>query len=244
LSRFYAHTGQPDRAIAEAEKAVDLDPNDADGYAFGGLALNQTKRYKEANPWFKKAIRRNPSPPIWYLSHFGVSYIGMGNYEEALTVFKKAISTAPTAGNHALYCHTLSMVGKHEEALGIMKKAIGRQESQDWQNMKLSHLAEYYRRTGRYEEAVDTGRRLLDSNPNNNHTLRAYITLTCALSAMGKAEDADAAAEKILRIILDFSMEALTIKDNYFGLSFYDWFLKDETDKNLLVKALREAGLK
>ena len=244
LSRFYAFAGQLDRAITEAEKAVDLDPNDADGYAFGGHALNQTKRYKEAIPWFKKAIRRNPSPPIWYLSSLGVSYLGTGNYEDAIPFFKKAISTAPTAGNHALYCHTLSMVGKHEEALGIMKKAIGRQESKDLQNMKLSHLAEYYRRTGRHEEAVDTGRKLLDGNPNDKHTLRAYITLTCAYSAMGKAEDADAAAAKVLRIIPDFSMEALTTKDNYFGLSIYDWFLKDETDNNLLVKALREVGLK
>ena len=74
------------------------------------------------------------------------------------------------------------MIGKHEEALGIMKKAINfkRGESQYYQNMKLSHLAEYYRRAGRYAEAIDASRMLLNSNPNNNHTLRAYITLACA----------------------------------------------------------------
>jgi TolB-like protein/Tfp pilus assembly protein PilF len=281
LSRFYAFTGQPDRAITEAEKAVDLNPNDADGYAFGGLALIETKRFKEAIAWFKKAIRRNPSPPIWYLTSLcgsyiasdqhheaiamgkkmvtndpdrhvgyfwlGVCYLAMDNYEEAIAAFKEAINMAPTKPINLHLCAVaLSLTGKHEEALGMMKKAFnfGRQESQDNQNMRLSHFAEYHRRIGLYEEAIDTGKKLLDSNPNNKHALRAYITLTCAYSALGKAEDADAAAAEVLRIIPDFSMEALTTKDSWFGMSFYDWFLKDEADKNLLVSALRKAGLK
>jgi adenylate cyclase len=246
LSRFYAYTGQPDKAIAEAEKAVELDPNDADGYAFGGSALNQIKRYEDAILLFEKAIRLNPSPPSWYLSMMGVSYIGTGNYEKAIPLLKKAINTAPTAGNHALYCHTLSMLGKHEEALEIMKKAIdfGRRESQYAQNMQLSHLAEYYRRTGRYKEAIDTGRKLLDSSPNNNHRLRAYITLACAYSALGNDGDARAAAADILRISPDFSLDALITKDSYMGLSIYDWFVKHEPDKNLLMGVLRKAGLK
>ena len=127
-----------------------------------------------------------------------------------------------------------------------MKKAIdfGRQESEYEQNMKLSHLAEYYRRTGRYEKAIDTSRKLLDSNPDDKHVLRAYITLTCAFSAKGSEEDARTAAAKVLRIIPDFSVEALTKNDSYFGLSFYDWFQKDKTDRNLLINALRMEGLK
>ena len=63
--------------------------------------------------------RINFGYPSWYLTMMGVSYIGTENYEKAIPLFTKAINTAPTAGNHALYCHTLSMIGKHEEALGI-----------------------------------------------------------------------------------------------------------------------------
>jgi TolB-like protein/Flp pilus assembly protein TadD len=246
LSRYYTHTGQPNKAITEAEKAVDLDPNDADGHAFGGSALNQTERYEEAIRLFEKAIRLNPSPPSWYLTMMGVSYIGTGNYEKAIPLFTKAIYTAPTGGNYTLYCHTLSMMGKHEEALGIMKKAIdlARIESQYYQNMQLSHLAEYYRRTGRYKEAIDMGWKLLNSNPNNRHTLRAYITLACAYSALGKDDDARTAAADILRIMPDFSLDALTARDSMMGLSIYDWFVMHEPDKNLLMNILREAGLK
>ena len=281
LSRFYVYVGKPDRAITEAEKAVDLDPNDADGYAFGGAALNQEKRYNEAILWLEKAIRRNPSPPIWYLFalcnayiasgqhhkaiatgkkvvihypdrhtgyfYLGVSHLGMGSYEEAVAFFKKAINIAPTNTlNLELCAYTESMAGRHEESIGIVKKAInfGRQESQDNQRRRLSHLAEYYRRLGRYEEAIDTSRKLLDSNPDNKHALRAFITLACAYSVLGSEEDARAAAAEVLRISPDFSLEAAAIEDAWIGLSHYDWFLNHEPDKNLLVNALRKAGLK
>ena len=93
-------------------------------------------------------------------------------------------------------------------------------------------------------EAIDTGRKLLDSSPNNYHMLRAYITLACAYSALEKDRDARAAAADILRISPDFSLDDLTVKDSYMGLSYYDWFVKHEPDKYLLMDVLRKAGLK
>ena len=42
----------------------------------------------------------------------------------------------------------------------------------------------------------------------------------------------------------DFSVEAFATKYLWLGMSFNDWFLKHETDKNYLVTALRNAGLK
>ena len=245
LSRFYAHTEQPDKAITEAKKAVELDPNDADGYAFGGSAFNQAERYEEAIRFFEKAMRLNPSPPNWYISMMGISYVGTGNYEKAIPLFTKAINKAPTAANYTLYCHTLSLMGKHEKAIQIMKKAIdfGRAESQYHRNMQISHLAEYYRRAGRYREAVDTGRELLGNNPAKSHALRAFITLACAYRALGNDEDARAAAADILRISPDFSLDTLTARDSYMGLSIYDWLVEHEPDKNLLLNVFREAGL-
>ncbi len=240
LSRFYAHRGQPEKAIAEAEIAVELDPNDADGYAFGGSALNQTERYEEALRLFKKAMRLNPSPPNWYISMMGISYVGTGSYEKAIPLFTKAIHMAPTAANYTLYCHTLSLMGKHEQALEIMKKAIdlGRGVSQDNRNMQLSHLAEYFRRTGRYMEAIDTGRKLLGNNPSKKHALRAYITLACAYSALGNDEEARAAAADLLRVCPDFSLDTLTTRDSYMGLSIHDWLVEHEPDKKLLMNVL------
>ena len=138
-----------------------------------------------------------------------------------------------------------SRAGRHEQAVDIVNKAInfGRQQSQYNQNRRLSHLTECYRRLGRYEKAIDTGQKLLDSNPNNQHALRAYISLTCAYTALGSEDGAREAAAEVLRLSPNFSIEAFAIEDSWYGLSIYGWFLKHEDDKNLLITALRKAGL-
>jgi len=281
LSNYYQLTGQMDKAITEAEKAVDLDPNDADGYAAGGHALFRARRFKEAISWFKKAIHRNPSPPIWHLGelclsymgndqhheaiavgkklvnnypdrhaaywYLGVSYVGKGNYEEAIATLRKGINRAPTNLWYLEFSAIAqSMAGRHEEAIETVKKAINfnPKESQYNQIRRFSGLAEYYRRAGQYEEAINTSRKLLNSNPDNKHALRANITLTYAYSALGNEKDARAAAAEVLRMNPNFSMETVARKESYAGLSHYDWFLKHEAEKNLLMNALRKAGLK
>jgi TolB-like protein/Tfp pilus assembly protein PilF len=246
LSRFYAFSGELDRAITEAKKAVDLDPNDAEAYAYGGHTLCMAQRYKEGKEWFKKAIRLNPSPPDWYLFWLGASYMGMESYEEAIATFKKTIKIAPTVGNFMFCAIALSEVGRHEEAIEMANKSMNllHQDSQRRQNTQLSHLAEYYRRAGRFEEAIATSRKLLDNNPKTEYELRAYITLTCTYSALGKEEDARTAAAEILRIMPDFSVEAFVEKYLWRGMTFNDWFLKHESDKDLLMNALHRAGLK
>jgi adenylate cyclase len=247
LSRYYYYTGQQDKAITEAEKAVDLDPNNAEGHASVGIALAQAKRFKGAIPWFKKAIRRNPNPPNVYLLWLGVSYMNTGSYEEAIAAFEKRISLAPTRyGNYMLIAISLSIMRRHEAAIEMAEKAfnLGSQESQQAHNTLLSHLAEYYRRAGRFEEAIDASRKLLDSNPSDMHKMRAYITMTCAYSALGNDKNARAAAVDILRIRPDFSLATETKKHEWLGLSILDWFWEHESDKNLLMNTLRKAGLK
>jgi tetratricopeptide (TPR) repeat protein len=61
------------------------------------------------------------------------------------------------------------------------------------------HRAESYRRLGRYQEAIDTCKILLEGNPHATHALRAYITLTCAHSALGREKDARKAVAQILK---------------------------------------------
>jgi tetratricopeptide (TPR) repeat protein len=199
----------------------------------------------EAIAMANKMVTDYPDSKYAYFM-LGLGYMGMDSNVEAIAAFKKGINMGPTFWNLHLCAVSLSNVGRHEEAIEMANKAInlGRNQSQEHQNSLLSQLAEYYRRAGRYEEAIDTSRKLLDSNPDNKYALRAYITMTCAYNKLGSEGDTRSAAEEVLRINPNFSMEVLTTKDSRFGMSFYDWFLKDETDKNLLINALRKAGLK
>ena len=66
--------GQHDKALAEGEKAVALNPNSADSHMMFGKILTFAGRYEESIPELKTAIRLNPIPPNIYLYSLGISY--------------------------------------------------------------------------------------------------------------------------------------------------------------------------
>ena len=67
LSIVYAQKQQYDQAIAEGERAIALDPNDAHSYAVQAEVLNFAGRPEEALQAVEQAMRLNPRYPPWYL---------------------------------------------------------------------------------------------------------------------------------------------------------------------------------
>jgi adenylate cyclase len=117
LEFLYLTKRDYDKAIAEGEKAMALDPGGADAHAMLGNILNYADRPKEAIPLFEKAIRLNPNGPPWYFFSFGTSYRMIGQYQEAITQYKKALRIAPN--NILAHLHlavTYSLLGRDEEA--------------------------------------------------------------------------------------------------------------------------------
>src|SRR2546426_9517777 len=78
LSGVYAQKQQYDQAIAEGERAIALDPNNADSYAWQAEALTLAGRPEEALRRVEQAMRLNPRYPAWYLFEVGWAYRRMG----------------------------------------------------------------------------------------------------------------------------------------------------------------------
>ncbi len=97
LGYYFAMKREYDKSVAYAEKAVAKDPNGADAIALLGNCLNHAARPQEAIPFYKKAMRLNPSPPQWYYIQLGRSYHMLGHYEEAVAQVKKALALAPNS---------------------------------------------------------------------------------------------------------------------------------------------------
>ncbi len=117
LSLAYAYDREYDKAIAEGERGVALDPGASFTYACYAQSLNVAGRSEEAIPMFQKAIRLNPfgSSPLYL--NFGIALRIVGRYEEAVSALKKAIQLAPD--NYFAHIHltaTYSLVGREKEA--------------------------------------------------------------------------------------------------------------------------------
>jgi adenylate cyclase len=117
IGYLYAMKRDYDKAIAEGEKAVALDPGGADAHAWLGMTLTYADRLKEAISLFEKAIRLNPFGPTWYFLSFGEAYQMMGQHQEAITQYKKALGLAPNnILAHLSLAGAYSLLGRDEEA--------------------------------------------------------------------------------------------------------------------------------
>ena len=123
---------------------------------------------------------------------------------------------------------TLSYVGRPEEAIALLEKAIRLNPiPPNWYGFCLgdAHFL-----TGEYEEAIAAYEGVLHRYPDD---MRALIGLAATYGLSGREEEARAQAEQILRIEPKFSV-------------MYVWTLpfKNQADAELLMDALRKAGLK
>jgi tetratricopeptide (TPR) repeat protein len=106
-----------EQAIAEAERAIALDPNNADSYMALAEILTYPGRSAEAIGWMEKAMRLNPRYPALYLRILGTAYYWTGRTEEAIAAFESALARNPNwLAAHLFLAFVYSEVGREAEA--------------------------------------------------------------------------------------------------------------------------------
>jgi adenylate cyclase len=117
LGNVYLWKGQHELAIAELQKALTSDPNNADGLATLGSILSWAGRPDEGLRMIKKAMRFNPIYPVYYLWILGHAYFLMDEHEEAIAAFKRALNLNPNFyPTHFYLAASYSDLGREEEA--------------------------------------------------------------------------------------------------------------------------------
>jgi adenylate cyclase len=99
LSHLYFFRNEHDKAIAAAERAIALNPNGAEAYSLLGFLLTYFGNAEEGIRLLEKAIRLNPIFPAQYLHLLGNAYWFLGQYEDAIELYKKVLKRSP---NHLL----------------------------------------------------------------------------------------------------------------------------------------------
>jgi TolB-like protein/predicted Zn-dependent protease len=203
LSCVYALKQQYDQAIAEGERAIALDPNNADSYAFQAEALNLAGRPEEALRRVEQAMRLNPRYPPFYLFESGVAYRLTGRYAEAVAALKEFISRSPTHLN----AHT-NLAGSYvqqwvsqqsadprtlAQALAAAQRCIALNDAFPPGHSILGYV---YLLQKQYEPALAEMERAAALDPN---VAGGYAILAEALSLVGRSEEALQMVEQAMR---------------------------------------------
>jgi len=123
ISKMLIARHKHDEAIAETERALALDPNDANSYIAMAYALIYIGKPKEAVDYIERAMRIDPEYPAYYLFVLGLAHFGMEQLEKAASLFEKALERNPE--NYialiplaATYAH----LNRKNEAKDLIKK--------------------------------------------------------------------------------------------------------------------------
>jgi len=117
LCYLYLDKGDNDKAIAEAERAVALNPGDWSALNTYANSLRAAGRPEEAIPFYQKAIRLTPfGASVLYRDYGGALRI-TSRFEEAVSAYKKAIQIAPdNIVAHLSLAAAYIMMGREKDA--------------------------------------------------------------------------------------------------------------------------------
>ena len=113
--------GRHEEAVAEAERAVTLDPNDAENYDALGSALIWAGRPEKAIQVYETAMQLDPHYPARYLQYYGLAYFGIGQYEKAAILIERARKRNPEIAVWTLMA-AYGHLGRGEDAAAVLKE--------------------------------------------------------------------------------------------------------------------------
>jgi adenylate cyclase len=220
------------------KEAINLDKDFAMPYALLGFthmfdlvfkwSESPLQSFEEIEKNANKALALNDSLDLAHIL-LGWNYLFKRQYDEAIKKGERAIELNPNGAEahlHLAFFHIFSE--KTELAIKLLKRAFRLNPIPP--THYYDFLAIAYRNIGEYDKAIELCTKGLSGNPDN---LSVNLTLTITYSLLNRTEEAQKAAEEVLRIDPNFSLEyyAMTIPYKH----------KETGDK--FVEALRKAGL-
>jgi len=190
-----------DEAARLLEKAIALDPNYAQAYAFMGYAISLKAQFlpnpallDHAVEYLQKAIELRPMLSDSY-SALGMTFISMDRVDDAIGALKRALTFAP----HDSFVHAALgrayYIGKglFREAAYEYEQAVNDAQEGSWVAPALSHCLTYL---GEYERAEQMARRAIEAQEQylrgheGMQIIGAYARLGHVYYLQGRYDDA------------------------------------------------------
>jgi adenylate cyclase len=227
LGMLYALNKQYEQALAESERAIALDPNNATSYVQRAETLNLTGKPEEALRTAQQAIRLNPRASGGSLSSLGFAYFLLGSFTDAISTLKGLLARYPNWLS-AYSMLSLSYVQQWHfqltqdpQTLGLAleaaQRAVTLNNSSEQAHLALGFVFLFQRQ---YEHAITEMEQAITHDPNNAY---GYAFLADVLSRVGKSDDAiQMAAEALHR-----KARVMDLHLSFVGSAYY-WAGKPE----------------
>jgi tetratricopeptide (TPR) repeat protein len=113
LGLAYARTSEWTSAYDEFVTAIEMDPNDANGWQMCGEVLLSLQRYDEAERYLRKALELNPHL-CDAIANVGFLYLHRGDSETAFECFEKALALEPSNAKALRGKNELRLAGRSQ----------------------------------------------------------------------------------------------------------------------------------
>jgi tetratricopeptide (TPR) repeat protein len=122
LAQICIHRRELPTAQRHLERALQLNPNDADGMQQMGYVLTLRGRQEDALTWMAKARRLNPFHPTWYNLGLGIALYSLGRYAEAAEAFRQLPNPGPWSRTRLAACY--AQLGQEVEAKALVDAVL------------------------------------------------------------------------------------------------------------------------
>ena len=142
MAGYHMFGGQHDRAITSYERALELNPNDADVMNDFGQCLSYAGRAKEGLEMVRKAMRLNPHYPEYWTFQLGPIFFDAHQYPEAITTLE-SLRLLDTIGVHLYLAASHAALGHVELARAAVARVMGFDAQATIQSLAPTYLSPY-----------------------------------------------------------------------------------------------------
>jgi cellulose synthase operon protein C len=173
-ANYYASSNNTIAALADMQKALQLDPSRSDSYLSLAMFQMRGEQWDAAEASFKKAAELSPKSTNALMS-LGNFYRSRGRFPEAEQRYQQAIASAADDPNPRLSLASLYMA---ENKLGQAEEFL-RQSKKDFPNDSVGYrmLGDFYFANNQYDKATTEYAALYQAHPKDLVVKENYIQL-------------------------------------------------------------------
>ena len=195
----YDSIGEYGRAIQDFDKAIELEPNDAETYCNRGNAYTNKGEYDRAIQDYDKVIELEPKH-VEAHAHRGAAYGNKGEHDRAIQDFDKAIELDPSDAE--VYCIrgiAYEHKGEYNRAVQNYDKAI---ELDPYDKKAYYNRGNAYAHKGKYDRAIQDYDKAIELDPNY---AEAYHSRGVAYEHKGEYDHAIQDQSKSIELKSDYA---------------------------------------